>query len=54
MIACDAKDGSGLSSCALAAAGRIEIVLANGIRVVVDKDVDADALARVIGAIVRR
>jgi transposase len=33
---------------------RMEIVLADGMRIVVDKDVDADALARVIGAILRR
>jgi hypothetical protein len=32
----------------------MEIVLADGMRIVVDKDVDADALARVIGAILRR
>jgi hypothetical protein len=31
------------------AQGRIEIVLANGLRVIVGKDVDAGALARVIG-----
>ena len=33
---------------------RMEIVLADGVRVIVDKDVDTDALARVIGAILRR
>ena len=33
---------------------RMEIVLADGVRVIVGKDVDADALARVIGAILRR
>ena len=33
---------------------RMEIVLADGVRVIVDKDVDADALARVIGAVQRR
>jgi transposase len=33
---------------------RIEIVLADGVRVIVDRDVDADALVRVIGAILRR
>jgi transposase len=33
---------------------RIEIVLANGIRFVVDQAVDACALARIIGAIERR
>jgi transposase len=35
-------------------ASRMEIVLAEGVRVIVDRDVDADALARVIGAILRR
>ena len=35
-------------------ASRMEIVLADGVRVIVDKDVDAGALARVIGAILRR
>ena len=34
--------------------GRMEIVLTDGIRVIVDRDVDADALARMIGAILRR
>jgi transposase len=33
---------------------RIEIVLADGVRVIVDRDVDADALVRVFGAILRR
>jgi transposase len=33
---------------------RMEIVLADGVRVIVDRDVDADALARVIGAMLRR
>jgi transposase len=33
---------------------RMEIVLADGMRVIVDRGVDADALARVIGAILRR
>jgi hypothetical protein len=36
------------------AQGRIEIALANGLRVIVGKDVDAGALARVIGALERR
>jgi transposase len=53
VIACDAA-GSGLPSCAAVSAGRIEIVLADGVRILVDRDVDADALARVIGAILRR
>ena len=39
---------------ATVSAGRIEIVLADGVRILVDRDVDADALARVIGAILRR
>jgi transposase len=34
--------------------GRIEIVLVGGARVIVDKDVNAAALARVIGALERR
>jgi hypothetical protein len=32
----------------------MEIVLADGVRVLVDKDVDVGALARLIGAIERR
>jgi transposase len=40
--------------CVGAAAGRMEIVLADGVRVLVDKDVDVGALARLIGAIERR
>jgi transposase len=36
------------------APGRMEIVLADDRRVIVDKDVDAAALARVIGALERR
>jgi transposase len=35
-------------------AGRMEIVLASGRRVIVDKEVDAPALARVIGILERR
>ncbi len=34
--------------------GRIEIVLARGTRIVVDADVDADALARVLDVLERR
>jgi transposase len=34
--------------------GRMEIVLASGCRVIVDKDVNAAALARVIGVLERR
>jgi hypothetical protein len=45
-----AADGPG----AAMSAGRIEIVLEDGVRILVDRDVDADALARVIGAILRR
>jgi len=37
-----------------AAASRLEVVLTDGIRLIVDRDVDADALARLIGAIERR
>jgi transposase len=33
---------------------RMEIVLTDGVRVIVDKGVDAEALARVIGAMLRR
>lgn len=36
---------------ATSSASRMEIVLADGVRIVVDKDVDTDALVRVIGAI---
>jgi transposase len=39
---------------AASSASRMEIVLADGVRVIVCKDVDADALARVISAILRR
>ena len=35
-------------------ASRIEIVLPDGVRIIVDNDVDAGALARVIEAILRR
>lgn len=41
-------------SVASSSSGRMEIVLTDGMRVIVDKDVDADALARVIGAMLRR
>jgi transposase len=40
--------------CLVAASGRIEIVLNCGHRVVVDKGVDATALARVLAVLVRR
>jgi transposase len=36
------------------AAGRIEIVLANGLRVIVDRQVDAVALTRVLGVVARQ
>jgi len=36
------------------ASGRMEIVLADGLRVIVEQDIDADALARLIGALERR
>jgi hypothetical protein len=36
------------------AAGRIEIVLASGVRVIVDGHVDAGALTRVLSAVERR
>jgi transposase len=39
---------------AAAAPSRMEIVLADGVRVIVAKDVDAAALTRVIGALLRR
>ena len=42
------------ASAAVINSARIEIVLANGIRFVVDQAVDACALARIIGAIERR
>jgi transposase len=38
----------------LSSPGRMEIVLTDGVRIIVDKGVDAEALARVIGTIVRR
>jgi transposase len=53
VIACD-RAASSVPFAVAAVTSRMEIVLADGIRVVVDKDVDADALARVIGAIWRR
>jgi hypothetical protein len=34
--------------------GRIEIVLASGARLIVDKEVNAAALARVVGVLERR
>jgi hypothetical protein len=34
--------------------GRLEIVLGDGIRVIVDQEVDAGAVARLIGALERR
>ena len=43
-----------LSAVAIAAAGRIEIVLACGHRIVVDNDIDAGALARVLTVLERR
>jgi len=36
------------------ACGRLEIVLADGLRVIVEQGIDADALARLIGALERR
>jgi transposase len=39
---------------AIAAAGRIEIVLANGVRVTVDQHVDTGALMRVLSVVERR
>lgn len=39
---------------AASSSSRIEIVLTDGVRVIVDKGVDAEALARVIGAMQRR
>jgi transposase len=53
VIACDrAADRPTLS--AAASASRLEIVLADAVRLIVDEDVDADALARLLGAIERR
>jgi transposase len=45
---------SPVASSPIAAAGRMEIVLAGGARVLVDQDVNAMALARVIGVLERR
>jgi transposase len=39
---------------AIAAAGRIEVVLANGVRVIVDQHVDTGALLRVVSVVERR
>jgi transposase len=52
VIACDPPSRP-LPSVA-ASASRMEVVLADGIRLIVDRDVDADALAHLIGAIERR
>ncbi len=53
VIACEpAVEHAG--STATAERNRIEIILADGVRVVVDQGVDAGALARVIGALERR
>ena len=41
-------------SAAPSSSGRMEIVLTDGVRVIVDKGVDAEALARMISAILRR
>jgi transposase len=43
VVACEARAAG-----AIAAVGRIEIVLANGVRVIVDQQVDAGALMRVV------
>lgn len=40
--------------CPAAGQGRVEIVLGDGIRVIVDQEVDAGAVARLIGALERR
>ncbi len=53
VIACDPAASRPHLSVA-AAASRLEVVLTDGIRLIVDRDVDADALARLIGAIERR
>lgn len=42
------------SAASSSSSSRIEIVLTDGVRVIVDKGVDAEALARVIGAMQRR
>ena len=43
-----------VSGAPVAASGRIEIVLVQGQRVIVDKDVDASALARVVAVLTGR
>jgi len=53
VIACD-REARGVPWARSAVTGRMEIALGNGIRVIVDKDVDGAALARVIGAILQR
>jgi len=45
---------SGAPACSAAGQGRLEIVLGDGIRVIVDQGVDAGAVARLIVAFERR
>lgn len=52
--ACDASTGAGEEAGVPPATGRIEIVLAGGRRVIVDRAVDASALARVVAVLERR
>jgi transposase len=47
VVACEASEP-------VTAPGRIEIVLASGVRVIVDRNVDVDALIRIISAVERR
>jgi len=47
VVACEASES-------VTAPGRIEIVLASGVRVIVDRNVDVGALMRVISAVERR
>ena len=47
VVACEASEP-------VTACGRIEIVLASGVRVIVDRNVDVGALMRVISAVERR
>ncbi|MBV8910645.1 MAG: IS66 family insertion sequence element accessory protein TnpB, partial [Gammaproteobacteria bacterium] len=52
VIACDPAS-TGVAAMAISRS-RIEVVLADGIRVVVEEAVDAGALARIVGALERR
>jgi transposase len=50
----EAAENLSSSSCAVAAPGRMEVVLTSGRRVIVDNGVDAAVLGRIIGVLERR